>query len=419
MGDVTSEAELNTLLTNIALLVKPNYQFVTRLQSMIDVGSVRDTNSLLLVYGALASRADFDLQTQMVAYLSGRLQESTPDKDEMIALINALGNSGSSQIIDSLLNIIDDDNIDIQLMVINALRKQTNSARVLATFLDILKSNDPNPKIIGAIINTLISGLETLGVADVEATITIARALVSSSRALENSYIDEILSYYLNQLRELGVNTGRRLRRGANNWMQSGTEYNIIASYEARQEDGVTYPTHSAYLWSQQIGVNNFNLQIAAGMFTGASESGSEQKILGRMVGRVNIFGHLATAVEIEVLRTLSLSDDVVHKVVYVTVGGYMLLHFEAFTDDKTAPATFDSGTEYPLLEFNLQSFVGVATVATQVVVYAQLDSYFEVDAISSGQPNSFYTNGMFSPSITVRIEGSSIFDVVSDKHTL
>ena len=415
MRDVANVTELNVILMNIALLLNPTRNFATQLQSLIDGDFERDTSPLLLMYGALASRADPSLQTEMVAYLIHRLQESTGDEKDKITLIIALGNSGSSEIIDCLLGIIGNANIEIKLAVINALRKQTNSARVLAAFLDILSSNDPDPRIVGAMINTLIIGFESSSVTDVEATLTIARALLSSSRALQNSYIDELLSYYLNLLRELDTSTDRRLRRDTDKWMQSGTEYNMIASYEDRQEDGVAYPSHSAYLWSQQIGVKNFNLQVASGMFTGATESGDESKILGRTVGRVNAFGHSTTAVEIEVLRSQSPIGDNVHEVVYLTVGGYVLLNFEAFAENKSAPNSFGGGTDYPVLKFELESFVSIATVTSRMVVYAHLESSFGVDGIVFDQPNSYYTRALLSPYLTVQMEGSSTFDVVSE----
>jgi hypothetical protein len=117
------------------------------------------------------------------------------------------------------------------------------------------------------------------------------------------------------------------------------------------------------------------------------------------------------TAVEVEVLRTQTSYGDV-HKVVYVTVGGYVLLNFEAFTDDQELPS-YGSDTEYPVLEYSWESFVTVATVTTQMVVYSQMSSYFELHARVEEEQNSFTSEGFLTPSLTVRVEGSSTFDVL------
>ena len=409
---VTNATEWNSLLLNIALLVNPSTEFITQLQSLITTNSLRDSNSLLLVYGALASRADPSLQNEMVAYMNDRLQEKTECNDDLIALINALGNSGSPQIVDILLDFISYEDIDAHVTAINAMRKQTGNVHVLSTFLDVLQAQDSNARVVGAIANTLIKGVEVSGVANVQVALALADALVSSSKTLNNDYINELVSYYLRQLTQHNVRVSRRLRRDVGNWMSSGSEYNMIASYEARQEDGIDYPTHSAYLWSKQVGVKNFNMQVAAGIFTGASGGGGKTKILGRAIAKVNTFGESVTAVEVEVLRTQTSYGDV-HKVVYVTVGGYVLLNFEAFTDDQELPS-YGSDTEYPVLEYSWESFVTVATVTTQMVVYSQMSSYFELHARVEEEQNSFTSEGFLTPSLTVRVEGSSTFDVVN-----
>ena len=412
MEDVTDVTEWNNLLMNIALKVTPCSEFVMRLQSLIDTNRTRDSNAVLLVYGALASRADFKLQAEMVAYLCKHLQNTTENINDLIALVNALGNTGAEQTIDILLDLIDYNTLEIQLTVISALRKQTNNIHVLTAFLNLLNKTTTSVKVVGAIANTLITGVEMSGVANEQVMFDIAKVMVSSSKALNNTYIYELVSYYLHLLRQYDRTLGRRLRRDIGNWISSGPEYDMIASYEERQDDGIKYPRHNAYLWSKQIGVKNFNMQVASGMFTGANEDASDQKILGRTVAKVNAFGQSATAIEIEALRAQSMHDGV-HKVVYVTLGGYVLLNFEASADYEEAPMTYGNGMEYPIIEINWGSFVTVASISTQMIVYAQIDSYFAVDASISNRENSFLSRGLLSPSLIVRLEGSSIFDVV------
>ena len=412
--NVTNVTEWNSLLLNIALLVNPSTEFVTQLESLITANTVRDSKSLLLVYGALASRADSGLQSEMVAFMNDRLRESVERNADVIALINALGNTGSPQIVDILLDFIGYDDIDVQVTAINAMRKQTENVNVLSTFLDILHTPPPNVQVVGAIANTLIKGLELSGVSNVQLALALADALVSSSKTLNNDYISELVSYYLHQLSQHSTRASRRLRRDINvgNWRSSGAEYNMIASYKVRQEDGVNYPIQSAYLWSKQIGVKTFNMQVAAGVFTGANSGGNRTKIFGREVAKVNVFGKTATAMEVEVLRTQTSYGDV-HKAVYVTMGEYVLLDFEAFSDEQLIPSLQGSDTEYPVFEFSWESFVTVATVTTRMVTYAQMSSYFRLDVRVEKEENAFTSEGYFSPFLTVRVEGSSTFDVV------
>lgn len=410
--DVANATEWSSLLLNIALLAHPSVEFVTQLQSLIGTNSMKDSSSLLLVYGALASRADPSLQEDMVDYLHVQLQQSADSGTDLIHLINALGNSGSARMIDILLDFIDYEALDIKLAVINAMRKQTDNSRVLATFLEILKVPNPNTRVIGAIVNTLIKGLETSSTNDVQATLAITNALISASKTLNNDYINELVSYYISQLPQHGVRVGRRLRRNINNWVSSGPEYNMIASYEARWEDGINYPIHSAYLWGRKIGVRNFNLQVASGVFTGAGDIDGKHKIFGKTLAKVNAFGESATAMEIELLRNQSFYGSV-YKALYMTVGGYVLLNFEAFSDDEASPSSFGRGIEYPILEFNWEIFVGIATVNAHIVIYSHTSSDFDIDANIMYEHNSYAVEGLLTPLLTVRVEGSSTFDVV------
>ena len=402
----------NALLVNIALLATPSSDLVAKLEELLKPGAVGDSTSLILVYGALASRADHELQSRMILYLSSCLQESTGDTDNSIALIHALGNAGSSQTITLLLGIIDNDDLAVQLATVTALRKHTCDVRVVTTFLGILGSSNTSASIVGAIASVLTKDVETSGVTDVDISLAYAKALVSSSRTLNNSYTSELVGHYLHQLERYDVRIYRRLRRDVGNWAWDGHEYNMIASQKARHEDSEKYPKNCGYLWSRQLGVRDFNLQVVAGMFTGATENREESKIQGRVVARVNVFGKSLTAVEVDVLRNDKFGSGV-RKLVHVTVGEYVLLNSEASTDSKQLPNSLAKGTEYPVEEIKMELFVGVATVETHFVVYAHLDSAFRVNGVDTGNENIFFSRGFLSPSLKIRIKGSSKFSVV------
>ena len=409
---VADTTEWNTLLVNMALLLTPGSEFVARLESLLQTETARDPHSLTLAYGALASRADPGLQNRMVAYLVSRLQ-SARSTDDVVVLIHALGNSGSSQTTDILLGLLHSDTADIQMAAINALRKHTIDVRVTNAFLEMLGSENQSVSVVSAIVDVLVKGMESSGATDVQASLAYARALASSARTLNNSHITELVTHYFRQLQQYDQNTHRRLRREVGNWDFAGREYDMIASYEAREEDRARYPRNSGYLWSQQLGVTGFNLQVAAGMFTGASESGKESKILGRVVAKVNAFGKTLTPVEVAVLRSTT-SGGGVQKLVYVAVGGQVLLNSKAFNDNMLLPTLFGRGTKLPVMDCKMELFVGVATIYTHMVVYAHLDSSFRVNGVNASNKSSFNTRAFLSPSLTVRMQGSSKFNVVS-----
>ena len=396
----------------IALLVPPSSEFVSRLESLLDSGTARDPNSLLLVYGAIASRADVDLHAHMVAYLIAHLQEPTGSIDNTVALIHALGNSDSSQTTDVLLRLIHDDSLDVKLAVIDALRKQTSDPRVASAFLVVLASENQTVSVVAAIANAVIQSIETSGVTNAQTSLAYAAALAASSRTLHDSYVSELVTFYLRELQKHDPSIRRRLRRNVGNWALPSEEYNVIASHEDREETSTRYPKNSAHLWTQQLGVKGFNLQVTAGVFTGASESGKERKILGKMVTRVNAFGYTLEPVDVEVLRMSGGGGSSVQKHVQVSVGGNTLVDYKASTDDTQLPTVYRA-TELLVAEENLEFFVGAAEVDVHFDVHVHLNGSFNVNKVDTNNKNTFLTTAFLSPSVEVSIHGSTEFNVV------
>jgi hypothetical protein len=407
---VTDTNEWNSLVVNIGLSVIPTSGFVARLESLLRSGTEMDSNSLVLMYGAVASRADARLQSHMVVYLTARVQKHTEDTDYTVVLIHALGNTGSYQMTDILLSLLDDDRVDVEVAAINALRKQTSNTRVKRVFLKMLRSRNQTASIVSAIANTLVKSIEASGVTDVQTSRAYARALVYSSRALDNSYISGLVTFYLHALEKHDPSVGTRLRREAGNWGVAGEEYKMIASYKDREEDGVKYPKNSAQLWSRQLGVEGFNLQVAAGMFTGASESGKERKIFGRAATRVNAFGYTLDPVEVEALRIHDGSG--VKKRILVGVGGNVLLSSNATTDGTQLLTSF-WGPNILQLEESMVLFVGVAKIDIRLNVRVHLNSSFNVNRVDTNNTNTFLTAASLSPSVKVSMRAFSQFNVM------
>ena len=402
---VTDTTEWNTLVVNIGLSLTPTTGFVARLELLLNSGTVMNLNSLLLMYGATASRADVELQQHMVAYLTAQLQEHTGNTEYTVTLIQALGNSGSSQIVDILLGLINsDDRVDVQVAAISALRKRAGDSRVKRVFLEMLRSRNQSATIVSALTNTL---LKSIGTVNGQTSLVYARALEYSSRVLNNSYISGLVNLYLHTLQKHDPRLRIRLRRDTGNWGLAGGEYKMIASYEDREEDSATYPKNSGHLWSRQLGVQGFNLQVAAGMFTGASESGKKSKILGRGVARVTSFGYALELVEVEVLREQD-DGDSVKKHVLVSVGGY--------NSDTELPSS-SSGPDILEAEENMELFVGPAKIDIHWDVHVHLDGPLRVNEVDTNNTNTFLAQVSLSPSVKVRMHASSQFNVV--RHTL
>ena len=191
---------------------------------------------------------------------------------------------------------------------------------------------------------------------------------------------------------------GVRLRRHTGNWMEAGHEYDIIALQESRQEDAASYPIHKAHLWSKHIGVQDLNLQVAAGIFSGVDPTTNKNKVFRKTIAQVNVFGQSASAMDIEVSRSQSAYDEI-QRVVFVAVGGYVVMNSQTFSDEEPIPTLYNRIPN----KFDWELFVSGATVNIQIALYVQISDIFEILADFDPEQTSYTVESVLSPPLTVR----------------
>ena len=410
---VTDKEEWNSLLLNIALLATPNKAFALQLEILINGQHNENTQSLLLAYGAIASRAQPDLRSHMITFLRNRTQKSTTDEKNLINLIHSLGNSGSHEVVPFLLDYTNHSNMEVQVAAINALRKTTDNEQVQAALLVLLRNPDVPAGVVGAIASTLVKGLDESEMSTKRQAIILKKAIITASRRQNSIYMERTVNRYLDKMHQRYIRLSRSYKQS---WSIGDPKYDVIATHESRQRDEEIYSNYESKLWEKEIGLEEFNLQIAVGLFSGTGAVAGESKMLGKAEAKVKAFGESTTAMEIEMLRSQS-ADEEIHRLVYLSIGGFVLVSFEAFSDDEFAPSSYIKGTEYNILEVDWEVFVVVATVKIEVSVFARIVGVFEVEKDVNLERNMYRVEGLFSPNLTIRAEGSSVFDVVSFLH--
>ena len=407
---VTDNAEWNSLLLNIALLSTPNKPFTLQLETLINSQHNRNTQFLLLAYGAIASRAQSDLQLHMITFLRSRTQISTTDEKNLINLIHSLGNSGSHEVVPFLLDYTNHSNMEVQVAAINALRKTTDNEQVQAALLALLKNPDVPAGLVGAIASTLVKGLDESEMSTKRQTISLKKAIITASKGQDNLYMQRNVNRYLDEMHQRYTRLSRSYKLS---WSIGDPKYDVIATHESRQRDEKIYSNHASNLWEKEMGFEEFNLQIAVGLFSGTGAVAGEHKMLGKAEAKVKAFGEPTTAMEIEVLRSQS-ADEEIYRRVYLCIGGFVLINFEAFSDDEIAPSSYIKDTEYNILKVDWEMFVLVGTVNIEVSVFASVVGLFEAGKDEDLERNMYRVEGVFSPELTIRAEGSSVYDVVS-----
>ena len=257
------------------------------------------------------------------------------DTATTVHLIHALGNTGSKQVIDLLFDYFwHSDSVDVKLAAISAMRKLTANPIVQEAFINILKSA-PEESIVEEITSTLLRGEEYLYRTGVymEENVALLNALVASCLHFTNntqlhnlvySYLETVNTPESHRLKEhLEQETSsKRVRRA--NWDASNSVYDLIASHSSRQRDLRIFPTHKAFIWGKRFGTSDINVEMAAGMFAGASARGA--KLFGKAIAKGKLFSLSATIGEAVVLA--SAKGRHIKLRLYAMIGGNVLANY-------------------------------------------------------------------------------------------
>ena len=406
--------------------------FISRIQEILH-SNAEIMDSLVLAYGALASKSAPKVQQQAVEFLLDKLRSVQDNSDSLVHLIHSLGNSASNLTLEPLLDYAASENLEVQLAAIYAVRKHISNAMVQKAFIAILRKSSVQEDQIATITQTLNAGLEHIklsGSTDNEhSNPELTVALVSAAMAANNQELHDFVAQYLSNLKtEVGAeyaqalqskytetsahgnSTHTRLRRGSD-WDASSSLYDLVASRSSRASDENTYPYHRAYLYGKKFGLSDLNVQFAAGGFAGISSDREDYKMFGRAVAKGYAFGRSATGLDAQLLAEKR--NDNRHFKLYGNVIGHVLINIDEQIDTvRRASSSCTSrnwplrrSSRYTLLSFSYGVFILVGVLRFGVTVTAEMN----VDArgqLCIGLPAD--ASATLIPSLTIRAEGSA-----------
>ena len=316
-----NEDERSTLLYQLALVKNANIGLVNTVISNIPSSS----DGIILVLGALARSGNYTIQKIIVDELLKRLNTalSSSNNEALTTLIYALGNSGSKLAITPLLSALQFSDSDIKISAIRSLASHLDQPSVQQAIITLLPFIDED-KILEEILKILIDGFENKILTHPRQE--LINAIIKSAIELKNPNLYEVAVKYLELLKidwadiyltllkqqhdygevqrdrisDLHTNDSR-IKRGSD-WDENYSDYDVVASHYQRKSDVINYPYHKAYIWGRTFGVDNLNLKVGAGAFTGINISWANAgfKFFVKAVAKVDVFGITINVVDIE-----------------------------------------------------------------------------------------------------------------------
>ena len=423
-----TDAEQDSVIVHISFVKKAHSGFVQELEKLLHE-EIAKSDSLILAYSALASTASSRVQQSITNFVKTRLMQhmAVNDTTTTVHLIHALGNTGSREIIGLLVDYFWHSNsVEVKLAAISAMRKLTTSAIVQYVFIEVLKST-PEECFVEEITSTLLRGEEfadRIG-ENIDENVPLLNALVASCLQFTNntqlhnlvgSYLETVdtpESHRLKELLEQG-SSSKRVRRA--NWDASNSLYDLVASHSERRRDLRNYPTHKAFIWGKRLGSSDINVEMAAGMFAGASGHGS--KLFGKAIAKGKLFSLSKTIGEAVVLA--SAEGKQIKLKLYAMIGGNVLINYNyqrscCFT--KSRPL-HSSRYNIIRLEHNIFIYIGFLNF------YVELNAYLDVKLTGQlclGRPLCGGSNVgkiYLTPQVRVSPEGGAALDILVSKHT-
>ena len=369
-------------------------EFVNSLEQYIQ-NAMRDSEEitqLLLVFGALASNTQPEVEYEIATFLLGlyeTLITSTNDTSTLTSLLLSMGNTGSSHVIYVILSYIDSSTSDLQTAAIRALVKFTHLQQVMDSLAELLDKELPEETVV-LITHTVVKGHRYSTDQDIdiapEDVYPLIRNLISAVMRFNNTDLSQIVAVYINEVggeqslllrKELLV----RFKRSTADWdSSSSSEYNLVASLSSRQQDVNTHPIHRAYLWRKKLGISKANLKAAAGVFFGRSNDCDNIKGYAKAYAEANLLSRKRTLVNIDIL--LQKTPYSINGRLYAQIGGNTLLNRNLNIDGSNQCRSYSttlSRSRYRLFGFTYRIFVYVGTVS--VGIHADLGVTVSIDA--------------------------------------
>ncbi|MCG8623523.1 MAG: HEAT repeat domain-containing protein, partial [Proteobacteria bacterium] len=231
-----NDRERDSIILSIAMVKNARREFVNDLKRYINREDVASLESLLLAMGALASKSEENIQLDIARFLITAVSRSNLDIS-ITVLIRAMGNTGSEEVVATILQYVDDPVKSIQAAALSALVKFTHLEQVLDDLRELIRSGS-DEELLNQVARTLIQGRMYADLMDIDtSTISshpILRSLVSAALRTNDTDLIRRVSVYLRDLGgELATTLLRQLylrfRRGTD-WDASSRDYDCVAS---------------------------------------------------------------------------------------------------------------------------------------------------------------------------------------------
>lgn len=398
LQSVTTVQEKDIIITFISVIDNAHIELIYALEQLI-LMEVDSRDVVLLTIGILASRAQPNVAHEIETFLLSLLEDAVSNEERDIAylidLILALGNTGSEEVVTTLLEYVNDPVQEVQIASIRALLKLTHLQLVRDALMEVLASN-PQEEIVIMVVHTMVKGyhhskdlrVDTTSLADHP----ILPTMVSAVLRFNNTGLISLVTNFLGDvggeqtLSLISELRSREKRQTTTDWDTSSSEYNLVASLSSRQSDVNTYPRHNAYLWRKDFGNSHARLRAAAGVFVGRSENYENIKGYAKLYAEGHILdGGTRTLVDAEIL--LQKTGSSVRGRVYVQIGSNVRTNYDRSTQCYNYNSDIYQG-RYRLFRFRYRIYIYVTTVGVDINVNLEVGIDFSSQICASGSLN-------------------------------
>ena len=363
-------------------------------QLLMDEENGRD--AMLLSLGVLASKAQPNVAHEIVTFLFsllGTATASTEDGNEfyLVDLLLAMGNTGSEEVSETILEYINDPIQEIQISAIRALLKFIHLESVRDALTDLLESYPPEEIVIMA-VHTIVKGYHHSKNVGLNTTSLayhpILSTMVSAALNFNNTGLLSLIVNFLNEVGgEQASSLATQLRdsrdKRETDWDSTNTDYDLVASLSDRQSDVANYPVHTAYLWSETLGNNDARMKAAVGAFMGRSNNYENVKGYAKLYAETRILnGGTRTLIDADIL--LQKTGSNIHGRVYVQIGSNVRANY----DRSTQCYNYNSDiyqARYRLYSFRYRIYLYVTTLGVDINVNLEIDIDFSSQICATG----------------------------------
>ena len=337
-----------------------------------------------------------------------------------------MGNTGSEEVVATILQYVDDPVKSIQAAALSALVKFTHLKQVLDDLRELIRSGS-DEELLNQVARTLIQGRMYADLMDIDtSTISshpILRSLVSAALRTNDTDLIRRVSVYL---RDLGGELATtllsqlylRFRRGTD-WDASSRDYNCVASQSSRASDVNTYQRHKAYIYGKTFGNDEINLNIGAGVFLGISDDCNNMKGFARACAAVTVFDFTEDLAEIELLVVKSGSR--ISARAYAQIAGNTLMSYSRSVD-ATYCFSYERSVvqrNIKLFTFSYSVFIYIGTVGASISLYLFFGTTFDAEMCASLDLDELLTatTGIV-PELGITIEGTASATILVSQYS-